>query len=179
MSPKKALIAGGVAASVLGLSFIAVSAAPNAPPAGGLEAAAPAFAGAVHKAHFRGKGRKGKFCGKYRGARMERMFGIVEGLMEFNPEQQSAWNNLKTAVTDGQEKIEKSCEAMKAEEKPRTAPGRLDRMQQMLSARLSALQTVRPAFDKFYGTLSEKQQKAIDGLFSRGHRGKKAKRRQG
>ncbi|MCG8546939.1 MAG: Spy/CpxP family protein refolding chaperone [Alphaproteobacteria bacterium] len=176
------MIAGGVAASVLGLSIIAASANPASPPAGGLEAAAPAFAGAVHKAHFRGKGgkaRKAGFCGKYRGARMERMFGIVEGLMEFNAEQQSAWDNLKTAATDGQEKVEKSCEALKAEDKPRTAPARLDRMQQMLSARLSALQTVRPAFEKFYGTLSEKQQKAIDDLFSRRHGRHKAKRRQG
>jgi hypothetical protein len=40
-----------------------------------------------------------------------------------------------------------------------------------MSTRLSVMRAVKPAFEKFYATLSEKQQKAIDGLYTRGRRG--------
>lgn len=177
MNGKQFLIIGGLLASVAGLSIVAVSAAPAGPGLTGIEAAGgPAFMGAMHKARQDGRrwgrghgGFGGKFCGKRHGKRMERMTGLIEGLMTFTPPQQTAWNDLKTAMNDGKESMEKACETAKSGEKPKTAPDRLARMEAMMTTRLGALKTVRPAFDTFYGTLSDKQKSAIDGLMTRGH----------
>jgi len=175
MNGKQFLMIGGLLASVAGLSIVAVSAAPSGPNMTGIEAAGgPAFMGAMHKARQEGRrwgqgGFGGKFCGKKNGKRMERMTGLIEGLMTFTPPQQTAWNDLKTALNDGKASMEKACESVQSEEKPKTAPQRMARMEAMMTTRLGALQTIRPAFDTFYGTLSEKQKSAIDGLMTRGH----------
>lgn len=185
MNGKQFLMIGGLLASVAGLSIVAVSAAPSGPSLTGIEAAGgPAFMGAMHKARQDGRrwggGHGGKFCGKRSGKRMERMTTLIEGLMTFTPAQQTAWNDLKTAANDGKESMEKACETVKSGEKPKTAPERLARMEAMMTTRLGALQTVRPAFDTFYGTLSDKQKSAIDGLMTRGHgKFKHAKRGKG
>lgn len=174
MNGKQFLMIGGLLASVAGLSIVAVSAAPSGPSLTGIEAAGgPAFKGAMHKARQDGRrwggGHGGKFCGKRSGKRMERMTGLIEGLMTFTPPQQTAWNDLKTALNDGKASMEKACETAKSGDKPKTASDRLDRMETMMTTRLGALKTVRPAFDTFYGTLSDKQKSAIDGLMTRGH----------
>lgn len=178
MNGKQFLIIGGLLASAAGLSIVAVSAAPLGAGPSGIEATGgPGFMGAMHnKARFGGRhwgqgqgGFGGKFCGKRHGKRMERMTNLIEGLMTFTPPQQTAWDDLKTALNDGKASMEKACEAVTGAEKPKTAPERLARMEAMMTTRLGALQTVRPAFDTFYGTLSEKQRSAIDGLMNRGH----------
>jgi hypothetical protein len=175
MNGKQFLMIGGLLASVAGLSIVAVSAAPAGPNMTGIEAAGgPGFMGAMHKARQEGRrwghgGIGGKSCGKKHGKRMERMTGLIEGLMTFTSPQQTAWNDLKTALNDGKASMEKACESVQSEEKPKTAPQRMARMEAMMTTRLGALQTIRPAFDTFYGTLSEKQKSAIDGLMTRGH----------
>ncbi len=177
MNGKQFLLIGGLLVSVAGLSIVAVSAAPAGPGPMGIEGAGgPAFMGAMHKARFEGGrwgrghgGFGGKFCGNRASKRMERMTTLIEGLMTFTAPQQTAWNDLKTALNDGKASMEKACEAAKNGEKPKTAPDRLARMEAMMTTRLGALQTVRPAFDTFYGTLNDKQKSAIDGLMTRGH----------
>ncbi len=174
MNGKQFLLIGGLLVSVAGLSIVAVSAAPSGPGMTGIEAAGgPAFMGAMHKARHDGRrwggGHGRHFCGKRHGKRLERMTTLIEGLMTFTPQQQTAWNDLKTALNDGKASMEKACETAKNGEKPKTAPDRLARMEAMMTTRLGAIQTVRPAFDTFYGTLSDKQKSAIDGLMNRGH----------
>lgn len=174
MNGKQFLLIGGLLASVAGLSIVTVAAAPTGAGLSGIEAAGgPAFMGAVHKARYDGRrwgrGHGGKFCGNRAGKRLERMTTVIEGLMTFTAPQQTAWNNLKTALNDGKASMEKACETAKNGEKPKTTPERLARMEAMMTTRLGALQTVRPAFDTFYGTLNDKQKSAIDGLMTRGH----------
>ncbi len=177
MNGKQFLLIGGLLVSVAGLSIVAVSAAPSGPGMTGIEAAGgPAFMGAMHKARQDGRrwgrghgGFGGKFCGKRHGKRLERMTTLIEGLMTFTPPQQTAWNDLKTSLNDGKTSMEKACETVKNGEQPKTAPERLARMETMMTTGLGALQTVRPAFDTFYGTLNDKQKSAIDGLMTRGH----------
>jgi hypothetical protein len=67
--------------------------------------------------------------------------------------------------------MQKACEARKDQERPKNAVERLNRFEEGMSSRLAVMRSVKPSFEKFYGTLSEKQQKAIDGLFTRGRRG--------
>ena len=59
---------------------------------------------------------------------------------------------------------------MKAEGRQKTATGKFARMETMLTAGLEVVKTVRPAFDKLYATLDEKQQAALDKMISRGGR---------
>lgn len=177
MNGKQFLLIGGLLASVAGVSIVTVSAAPAGPGPMGIEAAGgPAFMGAMRKARSEGGrwgrghgGFGGKFCGNRAGKRMERMTSLIEGLMTFTAPQQTAWNDLKTALNDGKASMEKACETAKNAEKPKTAPERLARTEAMMTTRLGALQTVRPAFDTFYGTLNDKQKAAIDGLMTRRH----------
>src|SRR3546814_19105436 len=70
----------------------------------------------------------------------------------------------------GKETIKKSCEARKDQEKPKNAVERFNRFETAMSTRLEVMRSVKPIFVKFYATLSEKQQKAVDGPFTRGRR---------
>lgn len=121
--------------------------------------------------HFRGGDRHGmmRMCGPQRTERLENAIGFVDAFFSFNDAQKAAWTDLATALRDGSETIGKRCEAMRDQPRDDTAPGRLARMETMLSSGLDIVQKVRPAFDKFYGTLDEKQQAALDKLIQ--HRG--------
>jgi hypothetical protein len=176
MTRTKALLAGTALAAATALSAAAVTAAP----AGNGPASADAPRGqghhGIHKARGEGKGwghRHGRGDHCKRGSRhMERRVDLIEGLMTFTPEQEAAWKELKTSMENGRETIEKACEARKEEGRPKTALERFNRFEEGMATRLSVMRATKPAFEKFYGTLSEKQQKAVDNLFTRkGRRG--------
>lgn len=121
------------------------------------------------RGHGRGHGGMHRLCGPQRAERLDNAIGFVEAFFSFNDTQKAAWDGLVTAVRDGSDTIGRNCEAMKAEGRETTAPGRLARMETGLSAGLEIVQKVRPAFERFYGTLDEKQQAALDKLIQ--HRG--------
>ena len=178
MTRTKALLAGTAVAAMTALSVAAVSAAPGQAPSGG--EAATAGSAHLHKA-ARGDGKGMRIrhrhdCGARAGGYMERQVNVIEGLMEFTPEQKTAWSALKTAMDTGKETIKKSCESRKDQEKPKNAVERFNRFEAAMSTRLEVMRSVKPAFEKFYATLSEKQQKAVDGRFFRGHRGHRGHR---
>jgi len=175
MTRMKALLAGTALAAATALSAVAVTAAPAGNgPAGAEAAKGPAHHG-FHKArgeghgwgpHHRGGARGDDFC-KRAGGHMERRAEMIEGLMTFTPEQQTAWNDLKATMKSTRETMQKDCEARKDAEKPKTAVERFNRIEDTMSKRLEAMRAVKPKFEAFYATLSEKQQKAFDGLFTR------------
>lgn len=181
MTRMKALLAGSAIAAITTLSAVAVTAAPSsgAGPAHADMAGGPAHHG-VHAVRGEGHGWRGRhsheargdFCSRRAGGMMERRLGLIEGLMDLSTDQQAALDELKTAMKSGRETIEKSCEARKEGGRPKTAIEGFTRFEEAMSTRLEAMRSVKPAFEKFYTTLSEKQQKAIDDLFTRrGHRG--------
>jgi hypothetical protein len=175
MTRMKAFLAGSAIATVIGMSAAAVVAAPGQGPRGPEGVSGPGFHhGAIPKARAEGHGWKGRHgkrdCGERAGP-MERQINVIEGLMEFTPAQKTAWGELKTAIGSGKETMQKACEARKDQERPKNAVERLNRFEEGMSSRLAVMRSVKPSFEKFYGTLSEKQQKAIDGLFTRGRRG--------
>ncbi|MEM9683028.1 MAG: Spy/CpxP family protein refolding chaperone [Pseudomonadota bacterium] len=169
-----ALLAGSAVAAATALSAIAVSAAPAGSAQTAAETSKATATPAVRKAHGEGKrhGARRGACGSRAEARFERRVNLIEGLMEFTPAQQTAWTDLKTTMKSGQETIKKSCEARKEAGKPKTAIERFDRYEDAMATRLSVMRSVKPAFEKFYGTLTEKQQKAVDEMYTRkGRRG--------
>jgi hypothetical protein len=101
----------------------------------------------------------------------ERLLGFVESFMTFTPDQQSAWTALSNIVREHSRHLQQlNNHGQPAEDSenqsvnPISAPARLIRMEQTMSALLAALQQIRPAFEQFYATLDEKQQRAFDEL---------------
>jgi hypothetical protein len=177
MTRIKALLAGGTIAAATALSAAAVTAAPGDGPARADGPKGPGQHG-IHKARGDGHGwkhhRRGGFCGKHGGGHLGRKLGLIETLMDLSQEQQTALNDLKGTLEDGRETLKASCEARRDEGRPKTAIEGMDRFEQAMTSRLEVMRTIKPAFEKFYTTLSEKQQKAVDDLFTRrGHRGKR------
>ena len=108
-----------------------------------------------------------RVCGPQRSEKLEDGIGFVEAFFSFNAEQKTAWTGLASALRDGSEAIGKHCEAMKDGKRETTATGKLARVETMLTAGLEVVQKVRPAFDRFYATLDEKQQAALNKIIDR------------
>jgi len=77
-----------------------------------------------------------------------------------NAEQSAALDDLAAASQQASEIILNSC----PKDVPLTAPSRLAAMQQRLEAMRSAVETLRPPLDKFYGLLSDDQKAKVTAL---------------
>jgi LTXXQ motif family protein len=77
-----------------------------------------------------------------------------------NPEQAAALDDLANASQQAAEIIRNSC----PKDVALTAPSRLAAMQQRVQAMRDAVNTVKPALDKFYGLLSDDQKAKITAL---------------
>jgi hypothetical protein len=171
MSRTKKILLGTAAAVAVGGGVLAFSGV------GGqemntakLELISSAAAASGHfRGHHRGHGMK-RICSDGRTEKLEDAIGFVEAFFSFNAEQKTAWDGLATALRDGSEAIGKNCAAMREAGGEKTATGKLARVETMLTAGLEVVKKVRPAFDRFYGTLDEKQRAALDKLIERrGH----------
>lgn len=104
-------------------------------------------------------------------------FEHVEGHLAFlktelkiTDAQMPQWNRLADAVRS----IAQSMKGMRQQmmqggqgtQAGQSASARLDRQEQMLSARLEAVRSVKAAFDPLYTALSDEQKKTADELFS-------------
>ncbi len=71
-------------------------------------------------------------------------------------------NGVRSAANDATASFKASCPAENAF--PLTPPGRLQAMTARLQATLQAVQTVRPALEKFYASLSDEQKERFNQL---------------
>ncbi|MCP3471276.1 Spy/CpxP family protein refolding chaperone [Bradyrhizobium sp. CCGUVB1N3] len=76
------------------------------------------------------------------------------------PEQRSLLDDLKAAAAQAADAFKQSCNDSYA----LTPPGRLRAMTSRVSATLEAVKIVRPALEKFYGSLSDEQQARFNAL---------------
>ena len=120
-------------------------------------------AAASHGGH-RGRGLH-RICSDARSQRLEGGIGFVEAFFSFNDEQKPAWGALASALRKGSDAIGRHCTTIG--ERPSTAPGKFALLETALTAGLEVVQEVRPAFDRFYGTLDDDQKAAIDSLIER------------
>lgn len=157
---------GAVAATSLSL----VSAA-NA--TGSERHAASGMSGGGHHGWGHGGMRGGRgmahLCGPTRGEKVAQAISFVDNFMNFTGPQQKAWEELAVALRAGDEKVGEACETLTDGKAPHGAMGKLSMAESFLTAGLNVVQQVRPAFDRFYATLNEMQQKALDDLLSRRH----------
>jgi hypothetical protein len=176
MNTRKFLIGSGVSVAVLAGGVFAWSAlSPTGPSyAAGVVARQADFGGhgGWHGGHGRGHKRGMRMiCSDRRNQSVENGLAFVEGFVNFTPEQEPAWKELAQSVRAGSATIGKKCEDLKDSQAPQSAPDKLAQFETMATTGLGILQQIRPAFDRFYRALSDKQKKAIDNAIS--HRGKR------
>ena len=168
---RKRLIALG-ALTAIGLGTAGGVYAANQMPALGGPQAASVLAGSMGhgwhgKRHHRGPGH---FCAAARGERLEHAVDFVQSFVDFTPEQDAAWQDFTASLMTGRERVRAACDELEQAEDPMQAPDALARAESMLTAGLEVVREVRPAFDRFYATLSEDQKEALDRLVNRHRR---------
>lgn len=133
-------------------------------------------AGGGHRWGHRGGHRHGirMLCSDRRTGKLEDALGFAEAFFSFSGEQQAAWDGLTAALREGNESIGAHCEAIRSTPRERTSTARLARVEAMLTAGLDVVQKVRPAYDRFYATLTDDQRAALEKLIQR--RGERARR---
>jgi hypothetical protein len=82
----------------------------------------------------------------------------IERAVKPNESQRKLLEDLRAASTKAAETITAAC----PRDIPPTAPARLALMEGRMEAMLQAVKTVRPAFDAFYGALSDAQKARLD-----------------
>lgn len=168
MSTRKILIGTGVAVAVLaGAGAVWSTVWPTGSSyAAGVVARNMEFgSGHGHWSHGHGHG-MALICSDERDRRLEHGLAFVEGFINFTPEQTAAWNELASAIRDGSATIGEKCRELDQASLPQNAPERLARFESMATTGLEIVKSVRPAFDRFYATLNDKQKKALDDLSS-------------
>jgi len=89
-------------------------------------------------------------------------FSDIERKVGLNGEQKQLLDDVRRASGDAAAGFKASCPADNAF--PLTPPGRLAAMTMRLEATLQAVQTVRPALEKFYASLSDEQKERFNLL---------------
>ena len=84
----------------------------------------------------------------------------IEQAVQPTPEQRAWLDELKSAAAKAADAFKESCGGSYA----MTPPGRLRAMTNRISATLEAVRIVRPALEKFYGSLSDEQQARFNAL---------------
>jgi hypothetical protein len=101
-------------------------------------------------------------CGA-RGAYMiERMDRFVSRDLELNGTQEAAWKDVVDTADAARVKAKEACADQ--DDWKGTAPERLARAEAMMQAGLDAVHEVRPKFDAFYDTLTDRQKQRLDDM---------------
>ena len=87
----------------------------------------------------------------------------IERSVQPNETQRSALAELRNATAEAVELLRSNCPSYR----PLTAIGRLEAMEQRIEAMLQAVQTVQPALERFYGSLSDEQKERFNRLSPR------------
>ncbi|WP_448203566.1 Spy/CpxP family protein refolding chaperone [Azospirillum sp. sgz302134] len=104
-------------------------------------------------------------------AHLAGMLAFAEKKLKITDQQRPAWTRFADSARSAEKPMQDLCAKYKDQPAPTTLPQRMERMEAMMSARLSQLQQVRPALNDLYAQLSPDQQKTADSLLNRGGRG--------
>lgn len=89
-------------------------------------------------------------------------FADIESKVGLNDEQKQLLGAMRTSADDAAATFKASCPAENIS--PMTPPGRLTAMTARLDATLGAVQTVKPALEKFYASLSDEQKERFNAI---------------
>jgi len=107
----------------------------------------------------------GQACGNRRGSLVNLPIGRIQQSLSLSDTQNGALQDLQDASAKAAEIMNANCPNG---EQALTPPGRLAAMEQRLNGTLQAIETMRPALTKFYGSLNDEQKARFDRL---GHQG--------
>lgn len=167
VSKKALIVALGViaGAGALGTMVVAQDAPRGAP---GFERMHAERGGPGWGRHHRGGMGFARLCDdERRAAWIESHVDLIESFAEFTPEQTEAWTGFKEAVNTASETVGEACEEAREAGRPENAPERLARAEAMITTGLSVVHEIRPAFEAFYASLDEDQQRALDRMMAR------------
>jgi hypothetical protein len=89
-------------------------------------------------------------------------FAEIERKVGLNDEQKQLLDDVRKSASDGAATFKASCPAENIF--PMTPPGRLTAMTARIEATLGAVQTVKPALEKFYNSLSDEQKERFNAI---------------
>jgi LTXXQ motif family protein len=94
------------------------------------------------------------------------MRAYAEAKLNLTPEQRPLWDRVQSAAQTEEQKERQLCASRKPGAES-TLLDRMDRMQQVLSTRLDALQSSKPAVQALYQALTPEQRAILDHPFRR------------
>jgi hypothetical protein len=104
-----------------------------------------------------------QLCGGQKSSVVNLPVGRIEQSLRLNDRQGAALREVSDASAKAAEVLNAACPNGQAQEML-TPPGRIATMEQRLDAMLQAVETVRPALTKFYGSLSDEQKARFDRM---------------
>ena len=93
-------------------------------------------------------------------------YAYMEVKLNLTAEQQPLWDKVQSAAHNEEQQERQLCAALKPGAEP-TVLERMDRMQQLLQARLNGLQAAKPAVLALYQALTPEQQAILNRPFGR------------
>jgi hypothetical protein len=106
-----------------------------------------------------GRGGFGGMCSPRAAGLAEWRIDRIQRRVKLTDAQRPALDELRSASQKAAETIAAAC----PQDFPSTSSDRLSLMEKRMEAMLQAIKTVRPAFDKFYATLTPEQKASFDG----------------
>ena len=104
-----------------------------------------------------------QFCGGQKSSVINLPVGQIEQSLRLNETQDANLRAVNDASAKAAEILNAGCPNGQDQE-TLTPPGRIAAMEQRLDAMLQAIETVRPALTKFYGSLSDEQKARFDRM---------------
>ena len=98
-------------------------------------------------------------------------YAYIEVRLNLTAEQQPLWDKVQSAAQTAEQKERQLCASLKPGAEL-TMLDRMDRMEQLLQARLNGLQAAKPAVQALYQALTPEQQAIFNRPFGRGGMGR-------
>ena len=156
MRRRTLFIGGGVAALALALSFVGLKVSHHS-----------AWAhGARHDGHHMAGG-MAHFCTSDKGAHFDKLTGYLKSKLDLSDAQDAAWNELTAVWRENEIVMRASCDAIENDSAAQGAGGLLARAEIQMGAGLTAVRSMRPAYETFYATLNAEQRDTLERF---GHR---------
>jgi len=103
-------------------------------------------------------------CGGQKSSVVDLPVGRIEQSLRLNQSQEAALRAVNDASAEAARIINAACPNGQDQQIMLTPPGRVSAMEQRLDAMLQAIETVRPALTRFYGSLSDEQKARFDRM---------------
>lgn len=96
---------------------------------------------------------------------MTQRLATLQTALSLKPEQALAWEQFKSVMQDKARRMSEHMQAMRTQERPKTALERMERMESFAKERLASMQDARKATEALYGGLDATQKKTFDEQF--------------